>query len=338
MSALTALQRDFINRYQGGFALAERPYAVLAEQLGCTEARLLQAIADLLERGLLSRFGPIYNAHCLGGGLTLAAMQVPEADFDRVAECVNALPQVAHNYRRDHALNMWFVVATDQPDGVAATLDRIREQTGLAVLNFPKQREFYLGLWLRLGEHGDIATVPVPTPVPAPAPASSSSSSSAYLPEPLDRRLIALTQRGLPLRPRPYAKLAREAGCSTAELIERLRQMLASGAIRRIGAVPNHYRLGLRANGMSVWDLPTHRLAELGPQVGALSWVSHCYERPRHRPLWRYNLFAMVHGRERGEVQAKVAQLAALLGDDLRDHQVLLSSAILKKTGLRLAA
>ena len=329
MVELSPLQRAFINRFQGGMPLQQRPYALLAEQLGCSEDVLIKTIEALLAAGALSRFGPIYDAQNLGGGLTLAALTAPEQDFDAITAEVNALPQVAHNYRRNHALNMWFVVATERPDGVAAALDQIRQRTGLEVLNFPKQREFYLGLWLRLGDHGEVDTVPTP---------DTARPLSPQPLETLDRRLIELTQAGLPLHPEPFVELAKQAGCEPQQVIASLQRMLDSGAIRRIGAIPNHYRLGLRANGMSVWDLPTERLAELGPQIGALPWVSHCYERPRRRPQWRYNLFAMVHARERGQVSDKVAHIAALLGDDLRDHQVLFSSAILKKTGLRLAA
>ena len=315
-----------------------RPYALMAGQLGCSEAQLLQTIDELLASGALSRFGPLYDAQKLGGGLTLAALTAPDADFYAIAAEVNALPQVAHNYRRRHALNMWFVIATERPDGVAAALQQIRQRTGLDVFDFPKQREFYLGLWLRLGEHGDIETIP------APETRRLRSSPPLTILDKLDRRLIALTQSGLPLHPEPFTVLANtisqeeQTDIGPQLVIDHLQRMLDSGAIRRIGAVPNHYRLGLRANGMSVWDLPGERLAELGPMIGALPWVSHCYERPRHRPQWRYNLFAMVHARGHDQVQRKVARIAELLGAERRGHQVLFSTAILKKTGLRLAA
>ena len=153
----------------------------------------------------------------------------------------------------------------------------------------------------------------------------------------IDRRLIVATQDGLPLCPRPYHALAETLGLPPEEVMARLRRMLAAGIIRRIGAVPNHYRLGFRANGMSVWDVPDERASELGRRVGALPFVSHCYRRPRHPPAWPYNLFAMVHGRGRDEVEDKVGRIAALLGPADRGHAVLYSTRILKKTGLRLA-
>ena len=152
-----------------------------------------------------------------------------------------------------------------------------------------------------------------------------------------DRRLIVATQAGLPLVPRPYDALARQLAMPVEEVLFRLARMLDSGVIRRIGAVPNHYALGYTANGMSVWDVDDARIDELGAQVGSLDFVSHCYRRPRRLPEWPYNLFAMVHGRSRAEVESKAAQIARLLGDACRDCDVIYSSRILKKTGLRLA-
>jgi DNA-binding Lrp family transcriptional regulator len=152
-----------------------------------------------------------------------------------------------------------------------------------------------------------------------------------------DRQLIAATQSGLPLVPRPYEAVGAMLGVSGEVVRERFARLLASGVIRRIGAVPNHYRLGYVANGMTVWDVVDARVDELGAQVGALPGVSHCYRRPRELPRWPYNLFAMLHGRSREEVEQQRFEVRALLGDASRADDVLYSSAILKKTGLRLS-
>jgi len=150
-----------------------------------------------------------------------------------------------------------------------------------------------------------------------------------------DADIVRALQAGLPLVPRPYHAVAESLGVAPEALMARLGAMLKDGRVRRIGAVPNHYALGYVANGMSVWDVDDAALAELGPRVGALPFVSHCYRRPRRPPEWRYNLFAMVHGRTRAEVEAKVAEIAALLGDACRARDVLYSTRILKKSGLR---
>jgi DNA-binding Lrp family transcriptional regulator len=151
-----------------------------------------------------------------------------------------------------------------------------------------------------------------------------------------DRAIIAATQAGLPLVPEPYAAVAARTGLTEAEVIARLERMQAQGIVRRIALAPNHYALGMTANGMSVWDVDDAVAEDLGARVGALPFVSHCYLRPRALPDWPYNLFAMLHGAARAEVEAKAAEIAALLGTSVRARDILYSTRILKKTGLRL--
>ena len=155
-----------------------------------------------------------------------------------------------------------------------------------------------------------------------------------------ERALVIATQGGLPLTPQPYHAIAAQLGISPDEVMQRLQAMLERGAIRRIGAVPNHYAIGYTANGMSVWDIDDTQAAAIGERIGALQAVTHCYSRPRHLPLWPYNLFAMVHGKSRDEARAEVDVIAALINAEFpgacRGHDVLFSTRILKKTGLRL--
>lgn len=153
-----------------------------------------------------------------------------------------------------------------------------------------------------------------------------------------DRALAAALCRGLPITERPYKAVADMLGLEEQDVTAGLSCMLESGAIRRIAAVPNHYRVGVTANGMSVWDVADDRIEALGPEVGALPFVTHCYRRPRHLPDWPYNLFAMVHGGSRDEVEQKVEAIAELLGEAARAHDILYSTRILKKTGMRLGA
>ena len=140
--------RTLIDALHGGFPLVERPYAAVAAGLAMSEAELIERLSRLLAAGTLTRFGPLFDVAKLGGAFTLAAMRVPEDRFDAVAEIVNSFPEVAHNYRRDHDLNMWFVVASEREGGIAETLARIRERTGLEVLDLPKEQEYFLELRL----------------------------------------------------------------------------------------------------------------------------------------------------------------------------------------------
>lgn len=150
-----------------------------------------------------------------------------------------------------------------------------------------------------------------------------------------DRKIIQATQAGLPLTPEPYRTIAEQLGLTSDDVMARLTAMHNNGIIRRIGAVPNHYKLGYRFNGMTVWNIPDEVIDELGQKVGQLEFVSHCYHRPRHLPEWPYNLFAMVHSKSQEGVDEQIQRIADLLGSYNQGCDVLYSSKILKKTGFR---
>ncbi|ASJ24360.1 siroheme decarboxylase subunit beta [Laribacter hongkongensis] len=315
-----------IDLLQGGFPLLPQPFARTGAQLELTEASVIRRLQNLLDKGVLTRFGPMYQIEQLGGRFVLAALAVPEARFDWVAAAVNALPAVAHNYRREHQLNMWFVLAADSQAGINAACRRIETQTGLPVHAFPKEREYFVGMSFRVGGR-------------APVGACQTGKPHAGAVVPLDavgRRLIEATQAGLPLCPQPYLAIARQLEISEAEVTGRLAGWLDNGVIRRIGAVPNHYAIGYRANGMAVFNVDDARVDALGMLLGRQAAVSHCYRRPRHLPGWPYNLFAMLHGPDRSTVCKTLEDLHALLGDACLGHDILFSTGILKKTGMRL--
>jgi DNA-binding Lrp family transcriptional regulator len=232
------LDRRIVNALQGGFPICDEPYREVAERLGIAEAELILRLGRMLESKTLTRFGPMFQVERMGGAFVLAALAVPEADYERVAEQVNALPEVAHNYRREHALNMWFVLATETPEGIQRR-SKNRTRDGFAGLRLPEAEGVFRG-----NEAGGM---------------TESTALDAD-----DRRLIVATQGGLPLVPRPYHALAEQLGLAAEEVMARLRRLLESGVIRRIGAVPNHYALGYTANGMSVWDVPDERIDRAG--------------------------------------------------------------------------
>ena len=325
--ALDALDARIITHLQDGLPLTPRPFTQIADRFGITEDELLTRLRGLKEDGFVMRIGPLVNADAAGGAYMLAALAVPPRRFDEVAAIVNAFDEVAHNYQRDHVFNMWFVIAASSRQGIAETVRAIERATGLSVLQLPKEREYFVDFRVRLCD-GQSPGEAQPAPAP-PTPRQPHSLDEA------DRRLLALAQPGLALRPDPWRALAERVDMTENEVLSRIRRLLAAGVIRRIALVPNHYRLGLRANGMSVWDVDDARVDELGRRVGALPFVSHCYRRPRRRG-WPYNLFAMVHGRTREEALARAADIAKVLGDAVRAHEVLFSTRILKKTGTRL--
>lgn len=146
--SLDSTNRRILNLLQDGFPVCERPYAEAAAALGLGEKSLIDRLRRMLANGVLSRFGPLYHAERLGGGLTLAALAAPEAEYDRIADIVNEFPEVAHNYARDHALNMWFVIATETPQRIRQVLVEIERCTGCTVHDMPKIEEFFVGLRL----------------------------------------------------------------------------------------------------------------------------------------------------------------------------------------------
>ena len=322
------VDRAIVDRLQAGVPVCALPYREAASTLGTTQPDLLARIERLLADRTLTRFGPLFDVERMGGRFVLAAMEVPAHDFERIAGIVNAFPEVAHNYAREHALGMWFVVATESTAAIDDTLARIEAATGLAVLAFPKEREYFVGM--NLG--ADAARIAPLADARLARRATGEVTSS-----PLDRPIVQALQAGLPRVARPYDEVARHVGTTGERVRARVRAMLADGRIRRIGAVPNHFALGWRANAMSVWDVDDSRVDALGARIGALADVTHCYRRPRHLPRWPYNLFAMVHGADRAEALGKVSAIAGLLGASARAHDVLFSTRILKKTGLRLA-
>ena len=147
---MDALDRRIINELQGGFPVCEYPFREVADRLDSNESELITRVKAMLDEGLLTRFGPMFHAEHMGGALSLCAMSIPEDDFDTVTETVNAFPEVAHNYQRDHDMNMWFVLATETPAALQAAIDGIEKQTGLKVFNMPKIEEFHVGLHFKV--------------------------------------------------------------------------------------------------------------------------------------------------------------------------------------------
>lgn len=352
--ALDTVDRQLINLLQKGMPVCAQPFVRVGQSLELPEHEVLARLQRLLDIGILSRFGPMYQIERAGGRFTLAAIAVPPERFDEIAEIVNAFPEVAHNYERTHTLNMWFVLGTETPGRCADTIKRIEQATGLPVLDMPKQREFRVQLYFDASEgnssesenenenesgKGDATGTPVTGGI---APVISEPANLAAPPaqQPMDnfdRTLMRATQAGLPLVSQPFAEVARQLGVTETEVMARFERWQQNGILRRIAAVPNHYALGYVHNGMTVWNVDDDRVDELGAQVAALGFVSHCYRRPRHLPGWSYNLFAMVHGRTREQTDAQIRRIAAVLGDACHAQDVLWSTRILKKTGLRIS-
>jgi DNA-binding Lrp family transcriptional regulator len=307
---LDATDQLLANRWQRGFPLVERPFARIAEQAGLTEEAALERYRRLQREGVVDRIGPVFRPNAVGAS-SLAAMAVPAERLEAVARYVSEQAGVNHNYERDHRYNLWFVATGANAGEVQWTLSCIEHATGLAVLRLPLLEEFHIDLGFDL-ESGS-----------SPRSPARSGGYPALGAE--EQRLVRESAHGLPLVAEPYAAVAEKLGSDAPRVIAALERMLADGRIRRIGAVVRHRPLGYRANAMAVWDVPDEHAGEVGRRLAAEPSVTLCYRRARALPDWPYNLYCMVHGRERGRVAAEVARLAARCGADRYPGAVLFS-------------
>lgn len=334
MIECTEPERIMINHLQGGFPVVPRPFQDLEGSLGLSATEQLRTLEQLRDRGLMSRFGAVINTRALGGDSRLAAMPVPESRLEETIEFVNQQKCVTHNYLRDHELNLWFVLSARDPSQIDDTLDVIRQNTGIRVFNLPKETEFYVGLKFHISKDGRVRTE---NRSEGPSPHASAVEGP---PNPLSERgeheLIRAIQDGLPLDKRPFRRIAEDLSWEESTVLQGLRSMLQTNKIKRLGIVPNHYGLGIRGNAMTVMDVPDDQVRRVGERLGKRPEVTHCYRRPRHRPIWPYNLFAMVHERTREEARRTVSELRGRLNITEYPCEVLFSRRLLKKTGLRL--
>lgn len=319
-----ALDFQLLNDFQRDFPLVSAPFAELASRLGVGEKVVLGRLENLRREGKISRVGAVFAPKRIGAS-TLAAMAVPPEKLEAVAAAVNRFPEVNHNYEREHRYNLWFVVTAASEGRLQASLGAIELAAGYPLLALPLLEEFHidLGFCLNGGKQKSVATALPVKPV--------------ALMDEAERRLVSVLQEGLPLFIRPFALIAERIGASEPEVIGRIRRWLEEGAIKRFGVVVRHHELGFRANAMLVHDIPDDQVSAIGRALAEEPGVTLCYRRPRCLPEWPYNLFCMIHGRERGEVEATIAELRQRHKLEACAHEVLFSLTRFKQNGARYA-
>ncbi|UEM20833.1 hypothetical protein JL100_027805 [Skermanella mucosa] len=325
---LRPLERRLLDAFQRDLPLVEHPYQVMADATGSREGDVLEALDRLRETGVLSRVGLVIRPN-MAGASTLAAMAVPDGDLAAVAARVSARPEVNHNYEREHRLNLWFVVAAADAQALQQTLREIERETGYAVLNLPLEAAYHIDLGFSLSR--DSARNQRKSKKMDPA------GGWAVRVTDQDRHILAALQDGLPLVPRPFAQPSARLGITEAELLSELRWLLVCGVIKRCGLIVRHHELGYRANAMVVWNVPDHSVDEVGARLATLPFVTLCYRRPRRLPDWPYNLFCMIHGRDRNTVVEQVATIRALPGLAGVQHTMLFSRRRFKQRGATLS-
>jgi siroheme decarboxylase len=319
-----ALEFRLLNEFQRDFPLCPAPFAELAVRLGVGEKVVLSGLEKLRREGKISRVGAVFAPKRIGAS-TLAAMAVPSEQLAAVAAAVNRFPEVNHNYEREHHFNLWFVVTAASEGRLQATLGAIEKAAGYPLLPLPLLEEFHIDLGFPL--HGEARkTCMAARPLQPASPIGEA-----------ERRLVSVLQEGLPLFMRPFALIAERIGISENEVMGRIGHWLDDGAIKRFGVVVRHRELGYKANAMLVHDIPDARVGELGRALAEEPAVTLCYRRPRVLPDWPYNLFCMIHGRERSEVEAIIGELRQRHGLTDCAHDVLFSLTRFKQNGARYA-
>lgn len=306
-----------LNHWQRDFPLVDTPFAAIAQQEQLPTAQVLTTYAQLQQRGSLSRIGAVF-APGAGGASLLAAMAVPPQQLEAVAAIVSRFAGVNHNYEREHRVNLWFVATGSDADQVEQLLQSIETATALPVLRLPMLRPYRIdtGFDLRQAQ-------------------STASGATHWAAAPLtaqDWPLAALAEQGLALVEHPFAAWADTLGCSSAAVLQRLQAWLDGGLMSRFGVVVRHHELGFSANAMTVFDVPTAQVDACGLALAQVPGVTLAYQRSR-APGWDFNLYCMVHGRDRAAVLHTVEHAIAHAGLSQLPRATLFSLRRFKQTG-----
>ncbi len=327
---LTELDRRVISTIQAAFPIKARPYAVLAEDLGSTESDVLVSVKHMKAEGVIRRIGAIFDSHRLGYRSTLCAIAVPEERVDDVAALIGEYHNVTHNYEREDRYNVWFTLIAPSQARIDAILDEIAEKTGIDdILNLPAIRLFKIKVDFDLtGEREQRIEAP---PIVKPAEIEPVHFNRE------EKALARLLQADLPLVEHPFAAIARillECGYDVDEswVLERTAAWVDSKVVRRFGAAIKHHKTGFSANAMGVWSCGEERVEEVGRIMASFKEVSHCYQRPT-TPTWPANLYTMIHGRTRAEVESVAARIHEATG--LETPRLLYSVREFKKASMK---
>ncbi len=333
---INQLQQDIINNFQRGLPLCGKPYQEIAKQLSSTnisytESDIFSAIKELDDIGVISRIGPVFD-HKKAGASTLAALAVPPEELDKVAGIVNQFDQVNHNYAREHDFNLWFVVTASDPVALNNTITRIEVLTGLPVLVLPMEASYHLDLAFSINITNTLSQQ-VNTEHQACYQETASNSEISALTETQKSQLRNLIEKGLPKSLTPFAELAEKINVDEPQVHRQIALWQEDGLIRRFGLVVKHRKLGFNANAMVVWNVPEKQIDNIATRLAKCPEVSLCYQRPRRLPDWPYNLFCMIHGRDRDVVLKQIAQITEELALEHIEKDILFSFKAYKQNG-----
>ncbi|GAB6065995.1 AsnC family transcriptional regulator [Aquifex pyrophilus] len=316
MELLKILQEDI--------PILERPFRYVAEKLGIPEREVIKEVERLMREKVIRQISPIYDTKRAGYDSSLVAFKVPPERIESVAKLINTCPGVSHNYERNDEFNLWFTIATP-PDAKLSLEEAVKRLSEICSVKdytvLKTVKTFKIGVKLSFGsvfEREEVREVKEEKPVPL---------------KEFEKAVIRETQESLPIKEKPFEDIAQKLGVDEEKLLETLKSLREKGVMRRFSAILFHRRAGFRANGMAVWKVEKNRVEEVGRFFSSFKAISHCYER-KTNGIWEYNLFTMIHGRERKEVLELCEYLSKETG--IRNYKVLFSTREFKKKRVKL--
>jgi siroheme decarboxylase len=322
--------RELLNAVQWDFPLEPRPYAVLGERFEIDEAEVRARVARVKDAGVLRQLSAIFDTRALGYGSSLVAAKIEPDRIDEAAEVISRHPGVSHNYKRNHAYNLWYTIAVPPGDALDGHIDVLHRESGaLVTRKLPTLKLYKIGV--KLDMTGQTAADARAEVQEHERPERKEHMEAPELSD-LDLAAIRVTQEDLPLVDRPFAVEAEAIGTDEATLLEVLRTFKERKLMRRFAAVMNHRSAGYKANAMGVWAVPEDELEVIGPKMAGFAFVSHCYRRPTYED-WPYSVFTMVHGHNARDCEQTITAIRAETG--VEDYALLWSIKEYKKTRVR---
>ncbi len=330
LEELEAADRELLNAVQWDFPLEPRPYAALGARLEITEPEVRERVARVKGLGVLRQLSAIFDTRALGYSSALVAAKVDPGRVDDAAEVISRHPGVSHNYKRNHAYNLWYTIAVPPGDSLDEHIDSLHRESGaLVTRKLPTLKLYKIGV--KLDMTGKTSAGAKAAVLEHERPERREHMAAPELSD-LDLAAIRVTQEDLPLVERPFAAEGELIGCDEQTVLDLLSSFKERKLMRRFAAVMNHRSAGYKANAMGVWAVPADQLDELAPRMAAFAHVSHCYRRPTYDD-WPYSVFTMVHGHNARDCEDTIAAIRDETGVD--DYALLWSVKEYKKVRVR---
>lgn len=330
-SIMEITDRQILNVIQARFPLVEMPFASIGEQLGLTEAEVIERIQGLKNKNVVRQISAIFDTRRLGYKTTLVGMRFPDDKLDAAAQIINEHPGVSHNYARNGHFNLWFTLAVAPNESLEDTIADMAERAGADSFRLMPTIKFF-----KIGVNFDmIKEEGAATDYYSPDGYNTSDTQGWNRPVPVtdfEIEVIRELQEDVPLISRPFTPMAERLGISLQEMFDIAESFQQRGLMRRFSAVLHHRRAGFRSNAMAVWRVPSERAVEVGNIMAQSRWVTHCYERPIF-PDWPYTHFTMIHATSQEQCESVAREISDTTG--ITDYQLLYSTREYKKTRVR---